>query len=105
MHSTSKDWSSEESIEKLDGRRCKVHPLGNRLKSHKMPQNRMLPQRLDQQLAQAAMELQGQTHRSRTSQVLHPNVYESESKMLLFLTLREQRHQRILRVIQITPGS
>ncbi|KAI0276721.1 hypothetical protein BC826DRAFT_976745, partial [Russula brevipes] len=96
MRSTSKDWSSEESIEKLDGRCCKVHPPGNQLKSHKMPQNRMLPQRLEQQLAQAAMELRGQTHHSRTSQVLHPDDYESESKMSLFLTLREQGHQRIL---------
>ena len=105
MHSTSRAWSSEESIEKLEGQRVKVHPLGIRLKSHNMPQNWMLPQRVGQQPAQAAMELQGWTDRSRTNQVLHRDNYESESEVSLFLTLREQSHQRILLALQITQGS
>jgi hypothetical protein len=105
MHSTSRAWSSEESIEKLEGQRVKLHPLGNRWKSHNVPLNRMLPRRVGQQPAQAAMELQGRTDHSRTNQGLHCDYYKSESETSLFLTLREQSHRRVLLALQITQGS
>jgi hypothetical protein len=105
MHGTSRAWSSEESIEKLEGQRVKVHPLGNRLKSHNVPQNQMLPHRIGRQPAQAAMKLQGWTDCSWTNKVLHRDNYESGSEMSLFQTLREQSHWRILLALQITQGS